>query len=239
MSALLQNCCRLRRHIRGLLLFANQRYCIYAYIRYGPWDKSDLTVEQLNDPTLSVAKWESFVDTCSDYMKQYMKMELEMKDLLKNVIDEIEKEQEEDKDLHQDDWMAFVIYGTTNHTLFKLPVKGEFKHLDGELLKNKQDEFKDVECIVIDEYACTSQEMLGWIDNRCRQFKKNDEYLTVIMVGDPAQHPPVGGNQMFSKTTAKGGSLTGLLAYREFKTVRTPTLTFPGDSFNGTHATKG
>ncbi len=118
---------------------------------------------------------------------------------------------------------AFLIHGTTNHSLFKLPVKGEFKELDGQLLRDMQKDFEEVECIVIDEYACTSQEMLGWIDRRCRQFKINDEYfggLTVIMVGDPAQLPPVGGNQMFSKTTAKGGSIRGKMAYQEFETVK-------------------
>jgi hypothetical protein len=47
--------------------------------------------------------------------------------------------------------------------------------LDGNALRAKQEEFRDVTCIVIDEYACTSQEMLAWINSRCRQFKVYNE----------------------------------------------------------------
>jgi hypothetical protein len=304
------------------------RYCVYAYIRYGPWDTAVngevATTEQLNDTTLSVARWESFLQTRSNEMREYMRSEMEMKNLLAEVVEDIDKERlQAEENADDEDWMqfggadqawasggdvedisytdgfdwasrrdmytpqqlrdalsfidrmkasklydeevqepvtfdmlnekqrvffriveeakekkeqvlilllgtagsgkshavhslstifdkpgsllrcsaaakaAFLIFGTTNHSLFKLPVKGKFVALEGPLLKAKQQEFKDVECIVIDEYACTSQEMLGWIDARCRQFKSCDEFfggLSVVMVGDPAQLPTVGGN---------------------------------------------
>ena len=115
-----------------------------------------------------------------------------------------------------------MIHGTTNHSLFNLPVNGEFNEMDGPSLRAKQEEFKNVECIVLDEYACTSKQMLGRMDRRCRQFMVCDEFfggLTVIMVGDPAQLPPVGGSQMFTTSTERPGELGGLAAYREFKKV--------------------
>jgi hypothetical protein len=114
-------------------------------------------------------------------------------------------------------------------------VKGAFMKLDGNALRAKQEEFRDVSCIVLDEYACTSQEMLAWIASRCRQFKVCNELfggLSVIMVGDPAQLPPVGGVVMYSNMDEKGNSISGLNAYLAFKKVfLTPSYNFQGYSF--------
>lgn len=118
--------------------------------------------------------------------------------------------------------MLISIIGTTNHSLFSLPVKGEFKPLSSALLKKKQLEFRDKSCVVLEEYACTSQVMLGWINKRCQEFKNNSLSfggMSVFMVGDPSQLPPVAGVQMFDRGNGTANSLQGYLCYQEFKKV--------------------
>jgi hypothetical protein len=112
--------------------------------------------------------------------------------------------------------------GTTNHTLFSLPVRSAFKPLSAEKLKKKQKEFRNIKCIIIEEYACTSQEMLGWINIRAQQFKSNSlpfGGMSVFMVGDPSQLPPVGGVQMFDMGTGPANSTGGLACYQLFEKV--------------------
>ena len=78
----------------------------------------------------------------------------------------------------------------------KLPIgsRGN-KALTGESLVRLQNNLKGITYIIIDEYSMLGQAMLGWIDRRCRQATgKTDEVfggLSIILVGDHAQLPPV------------------------------------------------
>jgi hypothetical protein len=65
-----------------------------------------------------------------------------------------------------------------------------------------QQEFNNIELIVIDEYSMLSQIMLNKIDQRLRQAKnKNLQFggISVILIGDPGQLLPVGGLPLHDK----------------------------------------
>ena len=64
--------------------------------------------------------------------------------------------------------------------------------------------------------------LLAWIDLRCQEFKGNSLIfggMTVFMVGDPSQLPPVAGVQMFDTGNGAANSTRGLFCYAQFKTV--------------------
>ena len=52
---------------------------------------------------------------------------------------------------------------------------------------------KEVEVVLIDEFTMLSARILGYMDNRLRQFKnKNQNFggMKIVLVGDPLQLPP-------------------------------------------------
>ncbi len=73
--------------------------------------------------------------------------------------------------------------------------------------------------LIIDEFSMLSQEDLAMIDKRCKQAKPDRQHLpfgglNVVLCGDPAQLPPVGGRCLWSKT---GKKHPGLLLYQQFE----------------------
>ena len=66
--------------------------------------------------------------------------------------------------------------------------------------------------------------MLAVIDKRLRQATGKDEYfggISVILVGDPGQLPPVGGAPLFQEVDKSKEDLSskGFDCYQQFKTV--------------------
>ena len=55
--------------------------------------------------------------------------------------------------------------------------------------------------MLIDEYSMLGQTLLGWIDKRCRQATgQQDEVfgnISIILIGDPAQLPPVADKPLY------------------------------------------
>ena len=85
------------------------------------------------------------------------------------------------------------------HSLFRIPVTARetdvFIPLKSKPLKEIQQEFNDIEMILIDEYSMLSQVMLNKIDLRLRQAKNNNKIfggISVVLIGDPGQLLPVG-----------------------------------------------
>ena len=64
---------------------------------------------------------------------------------------------------------AFNVNGHTLHSLLSLPVRGEFKDLEGERLNKLQQSFSVVRYIIIDEMSMVGRKTLGQVDRRLRQ----------------------------------------------------------------------
>ena len=66
---------------------------------------------------------------------------------------------------------AFIVDGRTLHTLLSLPVKGDFKDLEGKRLQTIQQSMQGVQYIIIDEMSMVGRKMFGKIDRRlCQVF---------------------------------------------------------------------
>lgn len=64
---------------------------------------------------------------------------------------------------------AFNVNGYTLHSLFCLPVKGDFKALEGKRLQTIQQSMAGVDYIIIDEMSMVGRKMFGQLDRRLRQ----------------------------------------------------------------------
>ena len=64
---------------------------------------------------------------------------------------------------------AFIIEGTTLHSLLYLPTRGEFKQLEGDRLQQLQQALSTTRYIIIDEMSMVGRKMFGKIDRRLRQ----------------------------------------------------------------------
>lgn len=64
---------------------------------------------------------------------------------------------------------AYNVIGYTLHSLLVLPIKGEFKELEGKLLKTLQESLGTVDYLIIDEMSMVGRKMFGQLDRRLRQ----------------------------------------------------------------------
>ena len=119
---------------------------------------------------------------------------------------------------------SFNINGKTIHSVLNLPVGPRGNNdLKGQSLLRLQDGLRDVKYILIDEYSILGQTLLGWIDKSCRQATGlHDEIFggkSIILVGDPAQLPPVTDKPSYhTKPTGPIGE-QGNIAYLMFDKV--------------------
>ena len=108
--------------------------------------------------------------------------------------------------------------------MLKLPVgaKGN-KDLTGESLIRLQSILRDITYIIIDEYSMLGQKMFAWVDKRCRQATGLSDQLfggkSIVLVGDPAQLPPVADKPLFHPQPSNALQEQGHLAYFMFDTV--------------------
>ena len=91
---------------------------------------------------------------------------------------------------------AFNVDGYTLHSLLSLPVKGDFKPLEGKRLQNVQETLASVEYIIIDEMSMVGRMMFGQVDRRlCQVYPNQSEELfggrSCLLIGDWGQLPPV------------------------------------------------
>ena len=63
---------------------------------------------------------------------------------------------------------AFNVEGHTLHSLLSLPIRGEFKDLEGERLNKLQQSFSNVKYIIIDEMSMVGRKTLGQVDKHLR-----------------------------------------------------------------------
>ncbi len=64
---------------------------------------------------------------------------------------------------------AFNVNGYTIHSLLSIPVRGDFKPLDGSRLHTIQQTLKDIDYLIIDEMSMVGRKLFGQVDRRLRQ----------------------------------------------------------------------
>ena len=124
---------------------------------------------------------------------------------------------------------AYSIRGVTIHSLLKLPITPQSERdLSGEALIELQHRLSNVDYILIDEYSMLGQKTLGWIDRRCRQSSGVKEHLfggkSIILIGDPAQLPPVGDKPLYHAKPSNPIAEQGYYTYMMFNNVVTLTV---------------
>lgn len=110
------------------------------------------------------------------------------------------------------------------HSFLKLPIGTKrLTDLKGIALQQLQSNLENVDYLIIDEYSFVGQSLLGWIDSRCRQAtgKAGEVFggLSVILVGDIAQLPPVGDKPLYHSMPKTDKQIQGYFVYQQFKQV--------------------
>ena len=119
---------------------------------------------------------------------------------------------------------SFNVKGITLHSFLKLPIGSKRQsQLKGIALQQLQNDLQNIEYLIIDEYSFVGQSMFGWIDSRCRQatgaINKPFGGLSVILVGDIAQLPPVLDKPLYHSLPQTDKQLQGSLMYKQFNQV--------------------
>jgi len=116
---------------------------------------------------------------------------------------------------------SFNIQGHTLHSLLRLPVKGDFKELQGQSLHEMQQSLANMEYLIIDEMSMVGRTLLGQVDNRLRQVfpDKADRLFggcSCLLFGDFGQLPPVMDLPLFTTVCRSQLSDQGSAAYHQF-----------------------
>ena len=119
---------------------------------------------------------------------------------------------------------SFNINGITLHSFLKLPIGSKrLTELKGPALQQLQNNLQNVEYMIIDEYSFVGQNLLGWIDARCRQATGKIDIafggISVVLVGDIAQLTPVGDRPLYHTMPKSEKQIQGHLMYQQFKQV--------------------
>ena len=119
---------------------------------------------------------------------------------------------------------AFNVKGVTLHSLLKLPVGSKRQtDLTGQSLIQIQEQLEVVDYLIIDEYPMLGQRMFGSVDRRLRQTtsKKVDPFggKFIILIGDPAQLPPVSDKPFYHPNPTADIAHQGHLVYLLFHKV--------------------
>ena len=97
---------------------------------------------------------------------------------------------------------ASGIGGQTQYSIFHLSVNTHFEPLQGDALNLLKSTFENTIMIIMDEFTMNDGVNLHRIDLRCRQAKNRDipfGGMALLLVGDPAQLPPVQGKPLWFK----------------------------------------
>ena len=119
---------------------------------------------------------------------------------------------------------SFNVNGVILHSFLKLPIGSKrLNELKGIALQQLQSNLETLGYLIIDEYSLVGQSLLSWIDSRCRQATglANQSFggLSVIVVGDIAQLPPVGDKPLYHSMPKTDKQIQGHLMYQQFKKV--------------------
>jgi len=104
---------------------------------------------------------------------------------------------------------AFLIRGETLHSLFYLPIgRGILEPLKGDRLAELQRRFQRVGVLIIDEKSMIGQTIFWMVSERLKEARPNHKVepfggLSVVLLGDWKQLPPVCDASLFNSTGAK------------------------------------
>ena len=110
------------------------------------------------------------------------------------------------------------------HSLLKLPVgpRGN-KDLTGQTLLRLQENLKDINYILNDEYSMLRQTTFGWINKCCKQttgfYNKVNGGISMILIGDPGQLRPVADKPLHHAQPSNAIGDQGYLTYHMFDKV--------------------
>ena len=116
---------------------------------------------------------------------------------------------------------AYHIHGMTLHSVLQLPVRDHnCNDLQGSSLASLQQRLAEIQYIIIDEVSMLGQYMIAWVDRRlCQATGHQDKPfggLSIILVGDLGQLPPVGDWPLYAP---EGTGTHGHTLYHLFTTV--------------------
>ena len=116
---------------------------------------------------------------------------------------------------------AFNIEGHTLHSLLSLPVKGDYKDLEGERLHQLQQSLAGIDYLIIDEMSMVGRKIFGQVNKRLRQaFPHRADTLfggcSCLLFGDFGQLPPVMDLPLYSTVSRSALSDLGSTAYQLF-----------------------
>jgi len=116
---------------------------------------------------------------------------------------------------------AYNIDGTTLHSLFSLPTRGDFRDLEGKKLHELQQLLEDMEYLVIDEMSMVGRKTFGQIDKRLRQIFPHHSHQVLagrscLLFGDFGQLPPVVDLPLYTTVTRHELSDLGSSTYHFF-----------------------
>ncbi|XP_062510411.1 ATP-dependent DNA helicase PIF1-like [Corticium candelabrum] len=116
---------------------------------------------------------------------------------------------------------AFNVNGYTLHSLLGLPIKGDFKELESNRLRNIQESLAAVEYIIIDEMSMVGRKLFGQVGRRLRQvFPHRAAELfggcSCLLIGDWGQLPPVMDLPLYTTESRTELSDLGSANYRMF-----------------------
>ena len=121
---------------------------------------------------------------------------------------------------------GYNIEGCTLHSALQLPVRNHNNNdLQGTALQRLQLRFSGKQYLITDEMSMLGQRTLAWVDKRLRQAtgKLNEPLggISVMLLGDFAQLPPVGDKAIYASPSQSSSLLTqhGHSIYGLFQTV--------------------
>jgi hypothetical protein len=113
------------------------------------------------------------------------------------------------------------IGGQTLHSIFRLSVKkGILDDLMPVVLKSVQARFKHINYLIIDEKSMVGLMQLSWIHRRLQQIFASDVDfgdISIFLLGDLCQLPPVGAAPSFSTAPHKNNSSDYITGQRLYK----------------------
>lgn len=124
---------------------------------------------------------------------------------------------------------ASIVDGDTLHHAFNFQFGNEYFSYPDRLRDKRRDQLKNLEFVVIDEMSMMKSDQLYQLDQRLKEIKQNDKLdfggVSVFILGDITQLPPVRGNFIFdvpkSKTFESGDAWSPL--WRKFSVVNLVT----------------
>ena len=116
---------------------------------------------------------------------------------------------------------SYNIEGSTLHSLFNLPTKGDFRQLDGQEL---QQSLEIMNYLIIDEMSMVGRKTFGQIDQRLRQIFPHNSHQVLggrscLLFGDFGQLPPVMDLPLYTTVSRNELSDLGSSTYHFFDSV--------------------